>query len=140
MDVCVGSRETQHVLIRVLAAADPATDGWLSCELKIAVGAWSGSFDACLTTWDFPNFRQQLETLYDSLDGTAQFVTLEGQLEMIFTIDNRGHIVANCVAVDRVGDDNRLSFRLEMDQSHLPQIISQLRDIEAAFPHAGPVA
>ena len=140
MDVCIGAREHEHVVIRVQSAANPSGDGWLICNLDVAAGAWSGSFEAWLCSWDFSRLREQLETLHENLSGTARFETLEGQLELEFTIDNRGHIEIACIAVDRAGDGNRLHFCLEIDQSHLPQIICDLRAIEQAFPHNGPVA
>ena len=139
MDVLIGTEAADHVAISVRSAVDPSSDGWLICDVSIAAGAWRGSYETWFCTWDFPKFRQQLEALHSTLDGTARFDTLEHQLELEFTVDARGHIEISGSASDRAGDGNDLTFSLELDQSYLPAIINQLRAIEAAFPHNGPV-
>ena len=136
MDVLIGSRDHDHVTIHVRQAADARGDGWLICDLDIRAGAWSGSFEAWLCILDFPNLRLQLESLHETLDGTATFETLERQLEMHFTIDSRGHVAVTCTANDRAGDGNVLRFALQTDQSYLPQIITQLQKVESAYRKA----
>ena len=138
MDVLIGTAAADHVAISVCSAVDPSSEGWLISNVTIAVGAWRGSYEAWFCTWDFPKFREQLETLHSTLDGTARFDTLEHQLELEFTVDSRGHIEICGAASDRAVDGNGLTFSFELDQSYLPAIIKQLRAVEATCPHNGP--
>lgn len=133
MELCIGSHVGDHIIICV-GQAD-FTDGcdWVPCSLDIAAGAWRGSLDVSLCASDFPQFRTQLQTFYNTLAGTARFDTTERQLELEFSIDNLGHVAVKGIAVDRVCDGNRLSFVLTLDQSYLPDIIAQLHAIESTF-------
>ncbi len=140
MELCIGSRAGDHVIILVGQADYSDGCDWVPSSLDIAAGAWRGSLDVSLCTSDFTRFRTQLQTFYETLSGTARFDTIERQLELECSIDNLGHVAINGIAVDRAGDGNRLSFCLTLDQSYLPEIISQLHAIEAKFSSDSPVA
>ena len=131
MELCIGSRVGDHVIIRVGEADYSGGLDWVPSTLDVTAGAWHATFDAMLCARDFASFRTELESLYATLSGSAAFNTIEEQLQLDCEVDNLGHIAIACLASDRPGDGNRLSFALQLDQSDLPEIIDQLRQIEA---------
>lgn len=133
MQIRVGQRDTEHVVIDILDQV-PDDYGWLNAEVAVSVGAWSGRFGACLRTPDFPRFRQQLEHLLANPSATASFTTLEQQLELKFLGNLLGHIKVEGQAVDQAGVGNRLQFSLDIDQSYLPDLINELLAVERRFP------
>ena len=110
-------------------------DDWLEATVSIRAGGFGGSFDATLMTCDFPPFRTQLQRLYETLDGTATFETIERQLRIECAGNGCGGIAIQGVAKDQVADGNVLRFEFGVDQTFLPAIISDLQDIEAEFPN-----
>jgi hypothetical protein len=119
-----------------------STDGddgnWLSARISVSAGAWAGSFDAHLRAEEFQAFRQQCERLYQALRGTAVFHPMEPWLQLTLTGDAKGHIELAGEATDHVGWGNRLIFNfLELDQSFLPPLVAQLREVEENFPVVG---
>ncbi len=141
--VTIGGRERERVEIRVQRRIYPTStdsdDGnWLSSRITVSAGVWAGSFDAHLRAEEFAAFRQQCERLYEALRGTAVFHPLEPWLLLTLTGDAKGHIELAGEAIDHVGWGNQLSFKyLELDQSFLPPLIAQLREVEKNFPVVG---
>ena len=129
----LGTDADDHLIVEIHGRPDERDD-WLDSTISIRAGAFAGSFDAALMTCDFPPFRRQLERLYEMLDSTATFDTIERQLRMKFTGNGRGGIVIHGVAGDRAADGNVLRFQFCIDQTFLPTIISDLQYIEAEFP------
>ena len=135
MEVLIGQRDAEHVIIDVQGCPDPGDDhGWLICEINIKAGAWSGSYSAYLRNPDFPLLREHLEQFQHDPTAIAVFDTLEGQLKLEFKGDRRGHIEIQGTARDKAGIGNQLAFELEIDQSYLPKLIEELRMIEQQFP------
>jgi hypothetical protein len=110
-------------------------DDWLEARVSIRAGAFDGSFDATLMTCDFPPFRSQLQRLYETLEGTATFETIERQLRIECSGNGQGGIAVHGVAKDRPTDGNLLRFEFNTDQTFLPAVISDLRQIETEFPN-----
>jgi hypothetical protein len=53
-------------------------------------------------------------------------------------VDSLGHIMVEGTACDEPGRGNRLTFTLEqLDQSYLPKMLSELREIEHEVPLRG---
>jgi len=113
-------------------------DDWLDATISLRAGAFSATFDACLVTSDFPQFRARLETLFDRLIGSAVFDTIEGQLKITCVGNGHGGVAVDVVAQDRAGDGNELKFRLAIDQTFLPGVIADLRNIEFLYPNRTP--
>jgi len=138
VELRIGQDELEHVVIDVQAGPDPEDEhGWVSCELTVKAGAWSGSYAAELRTPEFPLFREQLEQLRREPTAIAVFETLEGQLKLRLIGDRRGHIRVRGRAMDKAGIGNQLEFGLEIDQSYLPELIAKLKLIEKRFPARG---
>ncbi len=115
---------------RELPAHNDYWDGnWLSCEIRVAVGRFKGRVDAALRAEDFVGFLEEVRQLQKSLNGRADFTTLEGWLSVEMIGDGRGHLTVNCTLLDQPGIGNRLMFKLNMDQTHLPTVIAGLERI-----------
>ena len=71
----------------------------------------------------------------DRSHSAATFETIERQLRIECGGNGYGGIAIQGVAKDQVADGNVLRFEFGMDQTFLPAIISDLRDIEAEFPN-----
>ena len=129
-----GTDAGDHLIVEINGRPDERDD-WVSATIFVHVGAFSATIDATLVTCDFPRFRTQLESLYKTLSGSADFDTIERQLQINCIGNERGGIAINGTVLDRVGDGNELRFRFDIDQTYLPRIISELRDIESEFPN-----
>ena len=89
---------------------------------------------AAFLTGELVAFRDQLETLYRSLKGEAEFSTMEGQLSLSVSGNGRGEILVRGVALDAPGIGNRLEFQLELDQTYVQRTVAELSHVIAAFP------
>lgn len=110
-------------------------DDWVSATIVVQAGAFSALIDATLVTCDFPLFRSQLESLYKTLSGKANFDTIERQLQIECIGNERGGIDITGTVRDRVCEGNELRFGFDIDQTFLPNVISELREIEFVFPN-----
>jgi hypothetical protein len=109
-------------------------DNWLNSHVRISAGGFRGKVDASILAGELTQFLTQLRTLYATLSGTAEFSTLEEQLHLVLTGDNKGHIELVGELADRPGIGNRLHFTLQFDQSQLGTAIRELEDVLSQFP------
>ena len=123
-----------HLIVEINGRPDDSDD-WLAATISLRGGAFSATINANLVTCDFPRFRSQLETLYQTLSGTALFDTMERQLQITCAGNDRGGILVDVVTRDQVADGNELCFGFDIDQTFLPGVIAELREIEAQFPN-----
>ena len=138
MNVRIGQRDREHVVIDVQGGLAPGDDyEWLSCEISVKAGAWSGVYPAELRAPDLPMFREQLERLQRDPTANVMFDTPEGQLRLQLKGDRHGHIRVHGTARDMAGTGNQLAFEFEIDQSYLPEVIGELKLIEQKFPAHG---
>jgi ribosome-associated toxin RatA of RatAB toxin-antitoxin module len=110
---------------------------WVSSIVSVKAGAFSGKFNADLMTIDFADFKISLKKLYQKLDGTITFNTLEDQIEMKIIGDGIGHLRAECEVMDNAGVGNKLEFDIDFDQTHIPKLLNQLEKITTKFPVLG---
>jgi hypothetical protein len=129
----LGTDAGDHLTVEIRGRPDERDD-WLEATVSIRAGGFGGSFDATLMTCDFPPFRSQLERVYETLDSTAAFHTIERQLRIECAAKKRGAIAIQGFAEDCATDGNVLRFEFNIDQTFLPKIISDLKHIEAEFP------
>ena len=109
-------------------------DNWLRAEVELTVGAFGGSFTFMPRTAELSAFLEQLIELNQSLRGVAEFVTLEEQVALRLEGNGRGHIQLTGFTQDKVGVGNKLSFSLELDQTHLQSAIRELKNVVETFP------
>lgn len=100
----------------------------------VHVGGFIGQIPARFHTWDLQKFRDELSQLYEKLEGEALLSTVEGWITSTCKGDGLGHISLVGGATDEMGNGDRLNFEFKMDQTFLPDILSQLDDVLAKFP------
>jgi hypothetical protein len=129
---------TVDVLGREHPTATDYDDGnWLLSQVSVEAGAWNGRFRASLRAEEFGSFLRGVRLLYDSLEGTAEFVPMEPWLILKLEGDRLGHVAVSGVADDEVATGNKLSLHFEIDQSYLPSVIRELEAVLAEFPVVG---
>lgn len=116
---------------------DDGGGNWISCDIDVAVGGFRGRVNADLRSEEFLRFRNEARDLYVRLNGTANFSTMEGWLTIRLIGEGRGHIAAECELHDQPGCGNRLTFKLQFDQTYLPDLITGLERIVSEFPVLG---
>ncbi len=141
-EVIIGDLDAQHVLIRPLFRSQPGLfddrDGnWIDCDLQIVAGGFRGGFRANLRSEEFQTFLEEVEGLRRTLDGTASFTTLEGQIALSLTGDGKGHVRVTGEAIDTGGAGNRLRFIFDIEQAHLAPVCESVGHLLAAFPVTG---
>ncbi len=107
---------------------------WIKAKVSVKAGSFSGQFDTQFMTTDFKRFKQDLTFLYDKLEGTMAFDTLEGQVKIKIKGDGIGHFEACCSVRDNVGTGNKLEFELNFDQTAIPDLLRQLKTIIDTYP------
>jgi hypothetical protein len=120
----IGGKEAEYVRVEILRDNG---DGWLSAEVDVSVGAFRARYHADFVSLSFERFHGQLAEMYRTVSGAAEFTCYERQLEMAFTCNATGHIQVRGQAMDVAGTGNTLNFRLDLDQTHVPKILSGLR-------------
>ncbi|MDB4940857.1 MAG: hypothetical protein JWP97_391 [Labilithrix sp.] len=118
-------------------ATDCWDGNWVYATITIAAGAFGAEFEALLRAEELVRFRDELRPLHEKLVGRARFDTMEEWLSITIVGDGKGHFDADCVALDRPGTGNRLTFKIAFDQSDLPEILGGLDAITSAFPVIG---
>jgi hypothetical protein len=134
-----GQSQHERVEVEVLdyerhPVGDYHDDNWVTARVRVTAGGFRGTIDAAFLSEEFVSFLTQLRSLHTSLSGIAEFVTLEGQLELRLSGDGRGHIELIGQVADQPGIGNRLHFTLHFDQSQLRASIHELERVTAAFP------
>jgi hypothetical protein len=138
-EVLIGDVEAEHVMIRPLFRSqadlfDVRDGNWIDCEVQVAAGGFRGNFRADLRSEEFQGLSAELDALNQTLEGTATFSTLDGQLALTLTGDSAGRVRVTGEAVDAAEHGNRLHFSLEIDRAHVPPICESLNALLAAFP------
>ena len=139
MTFAFGQSEHERVSVDVLSYERPVTgehydDNWLVVAISVLAGGFSGRARASILTDELVSFAEQLHPLCETLNGTAEFSTLEGQLSLKLLGDGRGHINLTGEVLDRAGLGNTLSFSFEFDQTLLQRSIHELDSVIRAFP------
>ena len=140
LQVLIGNRDTEHVLITVVRRERPAAEdfwdgNWLVTPIQLCAGRFSGEISADLRTDELRQFREALETLYGQRAGEAVLESMEEWIRLTVAWDSLGALRVEGVASDRPGVGSELRFRLAgLDQSYLPAIIESLREVEHAYP------
>jgi len=109
-------------------------DNWLTARIRVSAGGFQGKVDAAIVAAELATFLAQLRPLYESLRGSAEFSTLEGQLHLKLNGDGKGHVELVGEVLDQPGIGNRLSFTLHFDQSQLGASIRELEAVTSTFP------
>lgn len=142
LEILIKRSENEIFLVDVIARsseeAEDFYDGnWLNVKVTIKAGDLSGIVHGQLRADELACLRGELEELYQSLIGCAQFSTMEQCLSLEFIGDGMGHIVFRGEVMDEVGIGNTLKFSFDLDQTFIPGILSALETITKTFPVIG---
>jgi len=140
-NVVIGNQNSEYIMINVLGRLHSDSDNyydtnWLSCNISTKVGCFIGEVksDICLRTDEFQRFLVDLESLYDSLKGKAEYSTMEDWIKIEMSGDGQGHIKTKGFVIDKHCDGNRLDFTINLDQTNLPKIIKDLKELLEKYP------
>jgi len=138
----IGKDTTEHIAINVLGKSHPDSndywDGnWLKCIVQVKAGAWRGKFKADLRTDEFHVLAEELNGLYNNLSGEVIFEPMEPWVKFKLVGDGRGYFSFEGEASDKLRTGNRLMFNFELDQTYLPNILKQLREVNKNYPVIG---
>ncbi len=119
----------------VIAATSNWDKNWLRAKISVQAGAFVGTYDADLTTFDFENFKHDLNSLYENLNSEIKFEDLEGYLFMKMKGNGLGNINADISCTDNPGIyGTTLDFELDFDQTFIKPIIQKLNNITSKYP------
>jgi hypothetical protein len=110
---------------------------WLNIDARVeANGAVVKTNGPCLRTTDIERFGQQLEQLYENVQGTAKLDCLEPNLSIKVTCDKLGAVgVVVDITPDHITQKHQFIFSI--DQSYLPETMNGCGRILASFPVKG---
>jgi hypothetical protein len=137
--VVFGGQKDERLEIKVRGyerapVGDRFDDNWLSVEVFVQAGAFTGSFSAAFLTGELRELHEQIVPLHASLKGVAKFRTLEEQLSFSLAGTGRGTLQLEGNARDRPGSVNTMSFSFALDQTQLHASERSLAALLAEFP------
>jgi hypothetical protein len=141
-DIALGGGDRERIQISLSARTRPSDtdywDGnWLNADVTAHVGGFRARVSGNVRSEEFVAFRKQIVSLDQSLRGEASFATMENWLTLRLRGDGRGHIEVELGILDRPGIGNRLTGRLDLDQSCLSPLLRQLDRVIEEFPVRG---
>ena len=113
-------------------------NNWINCKIYVSGGAFSGNYSAEIMTFEFEKFKHDLNSLYENLNGTAEFQEIENYIIVKVKGDGIGHFNAEIICFDYPGIDSaKLEFEIYFDQTFIKEIVNQLNQITKEFPITG---
>ena len=143
VEIVIGGTESERIGLSISGplysdATDYWDGNWLRAHIGATVGGFVGEVRCDMRTEEFARFRQQLERLYDDVEGDAELSTIEYWLTLRVDGDGLGQVHVDGELFDRVGRmGNSLRFGLDIDRTYLPPIIDALAEIESRWPIKG---
>lgn len=139
MEIHIGHSEHEFILLDVINRSYPSAsdfyDGnWLNAKAVVKVGSFTGAVNGQLRADELASFQVKLMELYKSLSGSAKFLTLAGWLSFEVIGDGTGHFSCVGEVTDGFVQGNTLNFKLDLDQTFLPEILNSLEKVADAFP------
>lgn len=108
---------------------------WIRAVISVQGGVFKGKYDADLTTFDFENLKQNLNSVYDNLKGKIEFRDLEGYVNLKIVGNGAGNFMANVVCNDKPGINvAELKFDLSFDQTFIKDMVRSLNEITKQYP------
>lgn len=101
--------------------------------IEIHSGNYQVKGNHYFTTGELFEFNQELKKCYKEICGKAELKNTERELELIVSVDFKGHVVLEGNFQERADINNILSFEIECDQSCLLPAIKDLENIEMIF-------
>jgi hypothetical protein len=126
-EILIGSRLADFVALH----PDRDRSGeFIYTEVEVRCQGFSARTGGPFFAEGFSKLAGELDEILRTLKGSARAATLEEQLDMTFTGDGRGHVTVEGVAVSDPARTARLSFKFEIDQTYLPDVVAALRKVQ----------
>jgi hypothetical protein len=125
----IGYPDKERLEITLVGApSDPKVEGydWIKGQVRIEVGTFKGELEIHLCVSDIIRFKEQLEPVYERLEGVAEFKTIEDQLSIRVEVDKLGHVQVSGHLLDDFVAGNKLDFNISYDQTLLWHTISEM--------------
>ena len=106
----------------------------MTVDIRVRAGGFRGKAAATIITSELTKFLAELRQLFETLSGSAEYATMEGQLNLRLAGDGKGHVELRGEVADQPGIGNRLHFALQFDQSQLGSSIRELEKVTSEFP------
>lgn len=108
-----------------LVAAGPPALGFPT-RIKVSTGPFRAEVEA--EAWDYQSFRNDVLLVHETLTGKAELTFVEGGHSIRLIGNGRGDVEVVAVVGDgRSPCQAYLTIRLNLDQSHLPNLIHAIR-------------
>jgi hypothetical protein len=120
---------TDSEYIKITLPHSYSTEGWAQADVEISVNGFQGKINPWVEAADFESFTKTLRALYDSLQGEAEFSPIEKQFTLKFVGAVGGHIHVTGEAWSQATYENKLTFKLELDQSYLQAPLRELENL-----------
>lgn len=125
----VGHAGKERLEVKLLdrpSASESEGADWIQGLVQIDVGAFKGELEISLCLSDIVRFKEQLEPVYEKLEGVAEFKTIEDQLAIRIEVNKLGHVQASGYLLDDLVSGNKLHFNISYDQTLLWHTISEI--------------
>ena len=122
----VGGEENEFLEIAINGytypgASDYCDGNWLRADVRIAAGGFYGRVTGYVRAEELELFRNQLTALLDTLQGIAEFRTMEGWLSLQVTSDRRGNLTLAAEVQDEPGMAERFQRGIQRALNTPPQ-------------------
>ena len=107
------------------------SEGWLQATVCFEQDNFRADFKISLMLNDLYAFIDQLELLQKSLKGEAVFENIERNINLKLSPDGLGHIEIDGTLWHPNNRDLKTSFSIESDQTFLPDLILECKEILA---------
>jgi hypothetical protein len=101
-------------------------EGWVCGKADVHCGPWLERVKVEFYMDELPRFGEEIRQLYHDLKGTAALDSIESDLTLRLTGNDRGAIEVAGTARSQFATSSELSFRFFIDQTFLPKIADSL--------------
>ena len=133
--IIIGDQTHDHIVIEIPFLKNPSSytkeDDWFNANIDIISGAFKGRVKnkVNLRFSEVRLFLKQIDSLYNSLKGTAEFTSTEEWVNISVTGDGLGSFVAKGNVIDGHLDANTISFNIKFDINALHCLIVSLKQL-----------
>ena len=119
--------------------ADHYDGNMVECQFHVSLGPISAIFKEMVWLFDLKSFKEEVEGMYRTLKGRAEFRPLSHALFLDLEMSRLGHVSVSGEACPCLYPIQKIIFDMgnEIDQTHLALIQKQLEKALEAFPIIG---
>ncbi|MBK9121534.1 MAG: hypothetical protein IPM16_00235 [Chloroflexi bacterium] len=142
IEIRFGTNDETFLSLQIVGRAVPGSDDYwdgnsLVAHAEVKVEGLSGKLTGVLRSEEILRFGEQLQHGYETLSGEVTFTTMEGWIEFVVRFLRAGSVVVEGVVTPDLALRSRLQFDLGLDQSYLPAVLAQIRQVVKRFPVVG---